>query len=75
MIFPIRCMTCGKVIGDFWNAYNEEIKKEKAPEETIDINAKKIEKTHRGKILDKFGMDRYCCRRHFLTHVDLMETI
>tara|TARA_Y200000002_G_scaffold343780_1_gene316496 strand:+ start:181 stop:408 length:228 start_codon:yes stop_codon:yes gene_type:complete len=75
MIIPIRCMTCGKVIGDLWNTYQEEIKKEKVEEDTININVKKIEKTHRGKVLDKLGLKRYCCRRHLLTHVDLIDII
>lgn len=75
MIIPIRCMTCGKVIGDLWTTYQEEIKKEKVEEDTININVKKIEKTHRGKVLDKLGLKRYCCRRHLLTHVDLIDII
>lgn len=29
----------------------------------------------RGKILDDLGMKRICCRRHMLTHVDLIDII
>ena len=75
MIIPIRCMTCGKVIGDLWNTYQREIKKDKTQEDTININAKKIEKTHRGKVMDQLGLKRYCCRRHLLTHADLIDII
>ena len=75
MIIPIRCMTCGKVIADLWNYYQNEINKEKTPEDTININSKKIEKTHRGKVMDQLGLKRYCCRKHLLTHADLIDII
>jgi len=29
-------------------------------------------KTAEGKALDELGINRPCCRRHFLTHVDLL---
>jgi DNA-directed RNA polymerase subunit N (RpoN/RPB10) len=29
----------------------------------------------RGKILDELGLSRVCCRRHMLTHVDLIDVI
>ena len=75
MIIPIRCMTCGKPIADLWNYYQNEINKEKAPEDTININSKKIEKTHRGKVMDQLELKRYCCRKHLLTHADLIDII
>ena len=28
-----------------------------------------------GKILDELGLTRYCCRRHLITNVDMMEII
>ena len=68
-------MTCGKVIGNMWNYYQTEIKKENVPVDTINMNAKKIEKTQRGKVMDKLGLKRYCCRKHLLTHVDLIDVI
>jgi len=75
MIIPIRCMTCGKVLADLWNHYQNEINKEQTPEDTININSKKIEKTHRGKVMDQLKLKRYCCRRHLLTHADLIDII
>ena len=75
MIIPIRCMTCGKPIADLWNYYQNEINKEKEPEDTININSKKIEKTHRGKVMDQLELKRYCCRKHLLTHSDLIDII
>ena len=78
MIIPIRCMTCGKVLADKWNKYQELVKNNpnlsKQPE-TINIRADKVEKTIEGKVMDELGLKRYCCRRHLLTHVDLIEII
>jgi len=80
MIIPVRCLTCGKVIGDLYNAYQREIKKETSTSDTstsdtINMSTNKIEKTHRGKVMDKLGLKRYCCRRHMLSHVDLINII
>ncbi len=78
MIIPIRCMTCGKVLANKWNKYQELVKSDpnlsKQPE-TINIRADKVEKTVEGKVMDELGLKRYCCRRHLLTHVDLIEII
>ena len=67
MTFPIRCMTCGKVIGDLWNKYKTETEKITNQDDVINISAKKIVKTEKGKILDSLGLKRYCCRIPFLT--------
>lgn len=36
---------------------------------------KNIEETYKKEILDKLGLNRYCCRRHFLGNVDMMGKI
>lgn len=59
MIIPIRCMSCGKVVADKWEAYKKEVASGKAPK----------------KVLNDLGITRYCCRSLFLTHVDLIEQI
>lgn len=65
MIIPVRCFTCGKNIAHLWNDYLEQIAAEKHAGHP---NAEK-------KILDKLGLIRYCCRRMFLGHVDLIPII
>ena len=35
MIIPVRCFTCGKVIGNIWNKYNELIEIQSV-EKTLD---------------------------------------
>ncbi len=74
MIIPIRCMTCGKVLADKWNKYLDLVKELESEDESklLDVSVKNIKKTAEGKALDKLEIKRYCCRRHMLTHVDLV---
>ena len=67
VIIPVRCFTCGKVIGD---AYEEYKKRYEEYKKTVDAGEKPKETPK--KILDDIGVDRYCCRRMVLTHVDLL---
>ena len=81
MIIPIKCFTCGTVIADKYRFYVEEVRKKKLAKksnnESIDIDkvlylTKEFhEKTPEGEVLDELGMRKMCCRRHFLTHVDI----
>lgn len=82
MIFPVRCFTCGKVIGDCWTKYlqlveEETNKEEQSGEKSYQVLNKSYAeltdkvKTPQSKALDQLQMTRYCCRRHFLTHVDI----
>lgn len=59
MIIPVRCFTCGKVIGHLWFKYKELIQNGKSPKEA----------------LDELGLERACCRQIFLGHVDLIEKV
>jgi len=68
MIIPVRCFTCGKVIGE---AYEEYKKRYEEYKKAIDKGEKPKETPK--SILDNIVVDRYCCRRMILTHVDLLE--
>ena len=77
MIIPIRCMTCGKVLADKWEKYLELVKELlggdfKDRGHVLDVTAESIQKTPEGLAMDQLGITRYCCRRHMLTHVDLV---
>ena len=80
MIIPVRCFTCGKVLGNLWEKYNEELQKAYNNEVT-DKELKRIvdlqnnEESSEKKILDDMGVRRYCCRRIMLSTVDLVEKI
>lgn len=76
MIFPIRCFTCGKVIADKWEEYVKLTKKNDKHGDEPEMNESlKGFHSHNGKVLDDLKIDKICCRRMFLTHVDLVETI
>lgn len=75
MIIPIRCFTCGKVIGNKYKTYLEKTKKKNDELTTIEINSKNVKKTEEGKVMDQLGLDRYCCRKVIMTHVDLVDII
>ena len=76
MIIPVKCFTCGKVLGDKYRYYLKEVKKIKF-EKDVDIDKviylteDNLEKTPEGRVLDELKLNKYCCRRHMLTHVDL----
>jgi DNA-directed RNA polymerase subunit N (RpoN/RPB10) len=80
MIIPIKCFTCGMVIADKYRFYTEQVRKKKmAKREKNSIDIDKViyltkefhEKTAEGEVLDELNMTKMCCRRHFLTHVDI----
>jgi len=56
---PVRCFTCGAVVADKQEKYEEAVKKGEKP----------------AAVLDKLGVKRICCRRMFLSHVDIIEDL
>lgn len=81
MIIPVKCFTCGMVIGDKYRFYVQEVRKKKMTkkmgEELMDVDKVLYltkdfhEKTAEGEVLDELGLVKMCCRRHLLTHVDI----
>jgi hypothetical protein len=76
MIIPIKCFTCGMVIADKYIYYTEEVRKRKLTktlevDKVIYLTAEFRNKTPEGEVLDELNMKKMCCRRHFLTHVDI----
>ena len=77
MIFPIRCVSCNNVIAGKWIPYLEKVKEHRKKEgksegAEMDYLTATTTKTAEGKALDDLGVKKICCRRHFLTHVDLL---
>jgi len=56
-MIPVRCFTCGALIGDKYQRFLEMIREGIPP----------------GEALDKLGIKRYCCRRMFLSHVEVID--
>jgi DNA-directed RNA polymerase subunit N (RpoN/RPB10) len=77
MIIPIRCMNCGNVLADKWLYYQQKVKEltANAPSQPIYMDGKTVPDTAERKVLESLGLHRYCCRKHMLTHVDLMDKI
>ena len=68
MIIPVRCFTCGKVIG---SAYEEFKRRYEEYKKAVEKGEKPKETPK--EILDDLGITRYCCRRMLLSHVDLIQ--
>jgi DNA-directed RNA polymerase subunit N (RpoN/RPB10) len=58
-MLPVRCFTCGKIIAHLEEKYIEEVESGMSKKD----------------VLDSMNMDRYCCRRMFLAHVDVIEQL
>jgi DNA-directed RNA polymerase subunit N (RpoN/RPB10) len=57
MIIPVRCFTCGKVVGSAYETYKASLAKGKKGSEALDAT----------------GLTRFCCRRMIVSHVDLIK--
>ncbi|MCW6159963.1 MAG: DNA-directed RNA polymerase subunit N [Candidatus Micrarchaeales archaeon] len=58
MMMPVRCFTCGKVVADKWEEYDKRVNKDKEDA---------------SKVLDELGFSRYCCRRMFISNIELID--
>lgn len=58
MMMPVRCFTCGQVVADKWEDYDKRVNRDKEDA---------------GKVLDDLGVKRYCCRRMFISNVELID--
>ncbi len=58
MMMPVRCFTCGAVVADKWEEYDKRVNRDKEDA---------------GKVLDDLGVKRYCCRRMFISNVELID--
>ncbi len=59
MLIPVRCWSCGKVIAHIYEQYKQAVSDGEDPQ----------------KVLDDVGIERYCCRRMLVGHVDLIDDI
>ena len=76
MIIPVKCFTCGKVLGNKYLYFKRKVREEKLSkgidvDDVIYLTLDNIKKTPEGKCLDELGLNKICCRRHMLTHVDI----
>ena len=76
MIIPIKCFTCGNVLANKYRHYLEEVRQKKLAkvlqiDRVVYLTKDNMEKSAEGEVLDNLRLFNMCCRRHFLTHVDI----
>jgi len=59
VLVPVRCFTCGNLVADKFEEYQNKVKSGEEP----------------AKILDSLGIKRYCCRRMLLTTVETIQQV
>ena len=59
MLIPVRCFTCGNLIADKYEDFQNEIRSGEDPV----------------KVLDSLKIERYCCRRMLLTTVETIQQV
>ena len=52
MLFPVRCFSCGKVIGHLYSLYERRVNSGEDPD----------------KVLDDLGITKPCCRTRFISY-------
>ncbi len=59
MIIPVRCFSCGAVIGNKYEEFTEKLRQGKDAKEAF----------------EEIGVTRYCCRRMMLSHRDFIDEV
>jgi DNA-directed RNA polymerase subunit N len=57
LIIPVRCFSCGNLVGDKWEEFARRVKEGEEP----------------NHVLDDLGMKRYCCRRMLISNVEVID--
>jgi DNA-directed RNA polymerase subunit N len=68
MIIPIRCFTCGTIIAKLYDEYAR-----RCDEYSKAIATGEKPKETPKQILDDLGLERYCCRRMIISHINLLK--
>ena len=59
VLVPVRCFTCGNLVADKLEEYQNRAKSGEDP----------------ANVLDSLGIERYCCRRMLLTTVETIQQV
>lgn len=54
-MIPVRCLSCGKVVSGYFEDYQKRTQEGENPKD----------------VLDDLGINKYCCRRMFIAHVEV----
>ena len=81
MIIPIKCFTCNKNLASKYNKYIEivsidgNIKPDTITNNNIDEFKDPTKMTIHEKAFILLNLNRYCCRRHLLSEVNIIDKI
>jgi DNA-directed RNA polymerase subunit N len=59
MLIPVRCWSCGKVVAHLYDQFKKAVDTGEDP----------------SKVLDDIGLERYCCRRMYVGHIELIDEV
>ncbi|MDH5404896.1 MAG: DNA-directed RNA polymerase subunit N [Candidatus Heimdallarchaeota archaeon] len=59
MLIPVRCFSCGTVVADRFESFENRVKEGENPQ----------------IVLDNLGLFKYCCRRMLISQVNLIDII
>ena len=59
MLIPVRCWSCGKVVAHVYDQFKNAVDTGEDP----------------SKVLDDLGLERYCCRRMYVGHIELIDEV
>ena len=59
MLIPVRCWSCGKVVAHLYDQFKNAV-------DTGEDSS---------KVLDDIGLERYCCRRMYVGHIELIDEV
>jgi DNA-directed RNA polymerase subunit N (RpoN/RPB10) len=69
-MLPMRCFTCGTLLGDIQLFHERDIKKIDSSKLSDDEKNKKKE-----ELINTYGLELYCCRTRLLGYVDIVNEI
>lgn len=59
MIIPVRCFSCGRVVGSLWEDYQKMLKEGKSVKDA----------------LDELKLERFCCRSVVMSNVENIDMV
>jgi DNA-directed RNA polymerase subunit N (RpoN/RPB10) len=70
-------MNCGKMLADKWLHYQRRLQEKQgdAYGKRTYFDGTSVPKTAEADVMAELELTRYCCRKVFLTHVDLLQKI
>ena len=76
MIIPVKCFTCGHVLGNKYQYYLRRVREMKLQngdklDKVMYLTTEQTQKTPEGVVLDELNLKKMCCRRHILSHVEI----